>query len=198
MKRQNLSISTEYTTLPGLTRLFTEKQEIRGHFCPRILSNSFYLLVSFPARHIRRRQNLYKWQLSSASVKNELDHYHLLRRNTLLKITKRLVCRSWWQSMDFVFSLPISIWPTGCTGNQPSSDSYSYEYEPEGNLLYLHEANLTIFSLLHSIDNVAISLSLHGNVFTKPVDSTWNAQPIQLVLSGVYYAAMVPERHSQA
>ena len=46
--------------------------------------------------------------------------------------------------------------------------------------------------------NIAISLSLHGNVFTKPVDSTWNAQPIQLVLSGVYYAAMVPERHSQA
>ena len=101
--------------------------------------------------------------------------------------------------MDFVFSLPISRWPSGCTGNQPSSDSYSYEYsEPEGKLLYPHEANPTIFSLLHPIDKAAISLSLHGNVFTKPVVLTRNAQPIQLVLTGVYYTAMVRERHSQA
>ena len=74
--------------------------------------------------------------------------------------------------MDFVFSLTISSWPTGCTWNQPSSDSYSYEYEPEGKLLYPHEANLTIFSLLNPIDNAAISLSLHGNVLTKPVVCT--------------------------
>ena len=71
--------------------------------------------------------------------------------------------------MDFVFSLPISRWPIGCTGNQPSSHSNSYEYEPEGKLLYPHEANLTILSLLHAIDNAAISISLHGNVLTKPV-----------------------------
>ena len=71
--------------------------------------------------------------------------------------------------MAFVLSSPISRWPTGCPGNQPSSDSYSYEYEPEGKLLYPHEAHLTIFSLLHPIDNEAISLSLHGNVLTKPV-----------------------------
>ena len=100
--------------------------------------------------------------------------------------------------MDFVFSLPISRWPTGCTGTQPSSDSYSYEYESEGKLLYPHETNLTIFSLLHPIDYEAISLSFHGNVFTKRVVLTWNAQPIQLVLTGVYYTAMVPELHSQA
>ena len=69
MNRKNLSISAEYKTLPGLTRIFRDKQEIRGHFCPRIFSNSFYLLVSFPARNIRRRQNLHKSQLSSVSVK---------------------------------------------------------------------------------------------------------------------------------
>ena len=42
-------------------------------------------------------------------------------------------------------------------------------HELEGKLLYPYEANLTIFSLLHPIDNAAISLSLHGNVLTKPV-----------------------------
>ena len=71
--------------------------------------------------------------------------------------------------MDFVFSLPISRLPTECTGKQASSDSYSYEYEPEGTLLHPHAAYLTIFSLLHPIDNAAISLSLQGNVLTKLV-----------------------------
>ena len=101
--------------------------------------------------------------------KKELDHYHLLRMNTLQKITKGQVCGICRQSMDLVFSLPISRWPTGCTGNQPSTDSYSYEYEAVGKLLYPHEANLTIFTLLHPIDNAAISLSLHGNVLAKAV-----------------------------
>ena len=36
MNRQNLSISTKNTTLPGLTRVFRDKKEILGHFCPRI------------------------------------------------------------------------------------------------------------------------------------------------------------------
>ena len=59
--------------------------------------------------------------------------------------------------------------PTGCTGNQRRLTHTRMKYEPEGKLLYPHEANLTIFSLLHPIDNAAISLSLHGNVLTKPV-----------------------------
>ena len=71
--------------------------------------------------------------------------------------------------MDFVFSLPISKCPTGCTGNQPFSNSYLHEYEPESKLLYPQETNPTIFSLLHPINNAAISISLHGNVLNKPV-----------------------------
>ena len=124
--------------------------------------------------------------------KNELDHYHLLRRNTLQKITMGQVFGIWRQSIDFVFSLPISRWLIGCTRNPPSSDSYWYEYEPKGKHLYLHGANLTIFTLLHPIHSAAIFLSLHGNVFTKPVVSAWNAQLLQLVRTGVYYTAMVP------
>ena len=36
MNGKNLSIANESTTLPGLTRVSRDKQEIRGHFYPRI------------------------------------------------------------------------------------------------------------------------------------------------------------------
>ena len=185
MNRQNLSISTENTTLPGLTRVSRDQQEIRGHFCPRIFLKFLLSPRIIPCSPFRRRQTYKCGSSPHPLAKNELDHYHLLHRNTLQKITMRQVCGIWPQNMDFIFLLPISRLPTGCTGNQPSSHSNSYEYEPEGKLLYPYAADLAIFSLLQPIDKAVISLSHHGNVLTKPVVSTWNAQPIQTVFTGV-------------
>ena len=159
-------------TLPGLTRVFRDKQESRCYFCTRIFSNSFYHLASFPAHHNRRPQTYTYGSFPQPLPKNELDHYHLLSHEYTAEDNKWQLYGIRRQNMDFVFFLPISILPTGCTEKQASSDSYSYEYEPEGTLLHPHAAYLTIFSLLHPIDNAAISLSLHGNVLTKPVVST--------------------------
>ena len=99
--------------------------------------------------------------------KNELDHYHLLRMNTLQKITKGK-CMSLDDKAWTLSSLYQSV--DGRPGVLGISRPLTHELE--GKLLYPHEANLTIFSLLHPIDNAAISLSLHGNVITKPVVST--------------------------
>ena len=86
--------------------------------------------------------------------KNELVHYHMLRWNTLERITKGQVNGLRRQNLDFVFSLPMIRLPTGCTGKHASSDSYSYEYEPEGTLLHPHAPYLTILSLLHPMDRL--------------------------------------------
>ena len=87
MNKQNVSISTEYMTLPGLTRGFRDIKKVVNTSAPAfsqipsIISYHSLLTTSAACKTYKSGSSL------QPLSKNELDHYNLLRRNTLQKIS---------------------------------------------------------------------------------------------------------------